>query len=98
MCKAKVARLLEGQDFQPGSRQQSSSMVFLNFQAALDGEVVSSCSTINGKSAFTGQRFIQGNRPELAGIDAKTILYLNKDNSAVPDREAKRCQSENFRK
>ena len=62
-------------------------------QAALDGEVVSSCTTIFGKSAFTGQKFIQENRPELAGIDADTIFYPDKDTSGALETESKRFKS-----
>ncbi|CAE7600997.1 unnamed protein product, partial [Symbiodinium sp. CCMP2456] len=62
-------------------------------QAALDGEVVSSCTTIFGKSAFAGQKFIQENRPELAGIDANTIFYPDKDTSGALERESKRFKS-----
>ena len=62
-------------------------------QAALDNEVVPSCTTIFGKSAFTGQKFIQENRPELAGIDAKTIFYPDKDTSSALERESKRFKS-----
>ena len=62
-------------------------------QAALDGEVVSSCTTIFGKSAFTGQKFIQENRPELAGIDANTIFYPDKDTSGALETESKRFKS-----
>ena len=64
-------------------------------QAALDGEVASSCTTIFGKSAFTGQKFIQENRPELAGIDANTIFYPDKDTSGALERESKRFKSVN---
>ena len=59
----------------------------------LDNEVVPSCTTIFGKSAFTGQKFIQESRPELAGIDAKTIFYPDKDTSSALERESKRFKS-----
>ena len=78
---------LTGKLSTPGVNREHLQWSLNLLQAALDGEIVPFCNTVAGKSYFTGRRFIQENRPELASFDANTISYPDNDHTALPERE-----------